>query len=156
MKKTIIIMALAALLTALCSCEKEKTITATEKIIPATDLPAISLAFITEHFPEAEIIRVEKEVEAFSVDYTVYLSNGFEIDFLQSGDWDDIDGHRTALPESILNLLPKGILEYVTHSLSGQPYVVEVNKEHYGYEIGLNNGMELLFDAQGNFLRFDD
>jgi hypothetical protein len=149
MKRMTIMAVLLAISTALCSCEKEE-------IVTETGLPAVSREFISHHFPDAEITMAIKDSEAFSTDYTVYLSNGFEIDFTKSGDWDDVDGKRTAIPESILDILPKGIPDYVTNTLNGHHYIVEVNKERYGYEIGLSNGMELKFDSKGKFLSFDD
>jgi hypothetical protein len=137
-----------ALLTAFYSCEKEEMITEAE-------LPATSRVFIGIHFPDSEISLIVKETETFSADYTVYLSNGFEIDFTKSGDWNDVDGKFTAIPESILALLPQGIPAYVKDTLHGC-YIVEVNRERYGYEIGLSNRIELNFNSTGGFISIDD
>ncbi|MDR1341396.1 MAG: PepSY-like domain-containing protein [Prevotellaceae bacterium] len=137
-----------ALLSTFCSCEKEEMITETE-------LPATSREFIRSHFPNVEISLIIRETEPFSSDYTVYLTNGFEIDFTKSGDWDDVDGKYTAIPESILALLPQGIPEYVKNT-PHDCHIVEVNKEHYGYEIELSNGTELKFNSKGEFIRIDD
>ncbi|MDR1130415.1 MAG: PepSY-like domain-containing protein [Prevotellaceae bacterium] len=148
MKGTARLTMFLALMTAFCSCEKEEIITETE-------LPATSREFVRTHFPDAGISLIIRETETFSSDYTVYLTNGFEIDFTKSGDWDDVDGKYTAIPESILNLLPQGIPEYVKNTLK-DCHIVEVNKEHYGYEIELSNRMELKFNSKGEFIRIDD
>jgi hypothetical protein len=133
-----------ALLTAFCSCEKEEMIT-------ESGLPATSREFIDVHFPEVGISMIIKETETFSADYTVYLANGFEIDFTKSGDWDDVDGKYTAIPGSILDLLPQSIPEYVNNTMR-DCYIVEVNKEHYGYEIELSNKIELKFNSKGGIV----
>jgi hypothetical protein len=126
-----------------------------EKMIRASDLPANSIAFIETHFPDIEITAVVEETEGFGKDYTVYLANGFDIDFTRSGDWDDVDGHLSAVPESILNLLPKNVPDYVIGVFPGC-LITEVNREHYGYEIGLSNGMDLKFNSTGGFIGTDD
>jgi hypothetical protein len=148
MKRTVSLTMFFALLTAFCSCEKEEMIT-------ESGLPATSREFINVHFPDVGISMIIKETETFSADYTVYLANGFEIDFTKSGDWDDVDGKYTAIPESILALLPQGIQEYVNNTVR-DCYIVEVNKERYGYEIELSNRIELKFNSQGDFIRIDD
>jgi hypothetical protein len=130
------------------SCEKEKLIT-------KSALPTTSREFIDTHFPGVNINMIVKEKEAFSCNYTVYLANGFEIDFTKSGQWDDIDGKHTPIPQSILNLLPKDILTY-TNSMIPDCGIVEINKEHYGYEIGLSNDIDLKFNSKGEFLHMDD
>ena len=34
--------------------------------------------------------------------------------------------------------------------------IIEVNKERSKFEVELNNGVDLVFDKNGNFLRYDD
>ena len=88
-------------------------------------------------------------------DYTVYLANGFDIDFTKFGNWDDVDGHVSPLPESILALLPETVSQYITNTFPNLS-AVEVNREHYGYEIGLSGDMDLKFDSNGRFIGMDD
>jgi hypothetical protein len=126
-----------------------------EKIIPVDELPTISRTFIETHFPGVETSAIVREKEGLGTDYTVYLANGFDIDFTKSGDWDDVDGHVLSIPESILALLPKSLPEYVTGAFPNLQ-IVEVNKEHYGYEIGLSNDMDLKFNSVGRFIGIDD
>jgi hypothetical protein len=85
----------------------------------------------------------------------VYLTNGFEIDFTKSGEWDEIDGNINKLPQSIVDLLPAGIMEYVEKQFTDQT-IVKVNKEHFGYEIELNDNFEIHFNSHGDFIGYDD
>ncbi|MDR2407256.1 MAG: PepSY-like domain-containing protein [Bacteroidales bacterium] len=148
MKRTAYLAMIMIFSTLLYSCDKEKLITQSE-------LPSASREFISTHFSGVNISMIVKEREIFSCSYTVYLGNGFEIDFTKSGDWDDIDGKHTAIPESILTLLPKNILVYTANTIP-DCYIVEINREHYGYEIGLSNDIDLKFNTKGEFLRMDD
>jgi hypothetical protein len=125
-----------------------------EKFIPADELPAISRTFIETHFPGVETTAIVREKEGLDVDYTVYLANGFDIDFAKSGDWDDVDGHISPVPESILALLPENLAEYVAGAFPDF-LIVEVNRERYGYEISLSNGLELKFNSDGSFHNVD-
>ncbi|MDR2423842.1 MAG: PepSY-like domain-containing protein [Prevotellaceae bacterium] len=126
-----------------------------EKIISSNELPATARTFIETHFPNVEIRTIVRETEGLDRDYTVYMENGFDIDFGKSGEWDDVDGHLSALPESILDLLPESILDYVSDAFPNSR-ITEVNKESYGYEIGLSTDIDLKFTAAGKFIEIDD
>ncbi|MDR2118641.1 MAG: PepSY-like domain-containing protein [Tannerellaceae bacterium] len=130
------------------SCDKEE-------FISETELPAISREFLQTHFNGISINAIVKETEVLSKDYTVYLANGFEIGFTKKGSWDDVDGKTAAVPQTIQDILPGGIARYVSNTLPAC-YIVEINKEHYGYEIGLSNDMDLKFNSKGEFIRIDD
>jgi hypothetical protein len=146
MKKIVYLIAFVSILYS--SCDKEE-------FIPEMELPAISREFLQTHFKGVSISAIVKETEILSKDYTVYLANGFEIGFTKNGSWDDVDGKTTAVPQTVLALLPNSITNYISNTLP-TCYVVEINKEYYGYEIGLSNDMDLKFNSKGGFLRIDD
>ena len=148
MKRTTYLAMVLLFSTMFYACDKEQLIT-------QSALPSTSREFINTHFSGVNINMIIKERETFSYNYTVYLSNGFEIDFTKSGDWDDIDGKHTAIPKTILVLLPQNILTYTANTIP-DCYIVEINKEHYGYEISLSNDIDLKFNSKGEFLRLDD
>ncbi|KGI56291.1 PepSY-like domain-containing protein [Campylobacter sp. MIT 97-5078] len=60
-------------------------------------------------------------------------------------------------PQNYFNGLPKNINAQIQKLYPGA-FIVDVDWEAYGYEIKLNNFMELYFDRNGNFLgqKFDD
>lgn len=129
-----------------------------EIVISVKDLPQVSQEFLSVHFPGAEVRLVEKDNDS----YDVYLSNGFEIDFYLSGEWDSVDGISQAIPESVLKLVPENIPTDVATRYPNS-VIVEVNKEviagiFSGYEVTLNHkdGVELKYDKEGNFVRIDN
>lgn len=146
MKKVLITLCLFTASLAFFSCSDDDN----DVVISMTDLPAKAQTFIETHFPGQEARMVKKDNDS----YDVYLKNGFEIEFDLAADWDDIDGRGQKLPDSILELLPEGIITYVSTNYTDQN-ITEVNKEKYGYEVTLNNNLELEFDPDGNFLRID-
>jgi hypothetical protein len=121
-----------------------------DRIISKDGLPTGAQTFLQTHFSSQEVRRVEKDYDS----YDVYLANGFEIEFTLSGEWDDVDGRRQELPSSIIALLPANIPAYVTENYPNQ-FIAEINKEYFGYEIDLNNNIELEFNTDGAFLRID-
>ncbi len=148
MKKIMYLITLFIVSAMFASCEKEEVITESK-------LPSSSRKFLKTHFEGIDITRIEKETDGLDKDYTVYLANGFEIDFTKSGAWDEVDGHIKAVPQSILDLIPEKIAQYVNTNYSDYE-IVKVNKERYGYEIGLNGDIDIKFDSKGNFEGFDD
>jgi len=122
-----------------------------DKKLSVDELPEIVQIFLQTHFSGQEVRLVEKDNDS----YDVYLINGFKVEFNLSGEWDDIDGQTMAIPQSILDLIPESISDYVTEHYSGF-HISEINKERYGYEIELNNGLDLKFDSEGVFIGLDN
>jgi hypothetical protein len=160
MKELMTIAALFVMPAAFASCDDEKLITESR-------LPAESRTFLKTHFDGVAVTSVVKEVDGFEKDYTVYLQNGFEVNFRRSGAWDEVEGHRgDAIPASILGLLPEGIETYTTANYPDRP-IVMVNREQWGYEVELGRAVgtdgvatgrsvELDFTQTGDFFRYDD
>lgn len=145
MKKVLLTLGLFIMSFAFIACDDDD-----DKVISVDNLPTNVQTFLQTHFPSQEVRMVEKDNDS----YDVYLINGFEIEFTLSGEWDDVDGRGQQIPASIVALIPTNIPTYVTTNYPNQ-FIVEINKEHFGYEIDLNNNMELEFDTEGNFLRID-
>ncbi|HEF1471194.1 TPA: PepSY-like domain-containing protein [Campylobacter coli] len=65
---------------------------------------------------------------------------------------------QQAMPlQDYFNGIPKNINSQIQNLHPGA-FIVDVDWEEYGYEVKLNNFMELYFDRNGNFLgqKFDD
>lgn len=144
-KKIFMFIAVAMMSTVLCTaCDKEE-------IILANNLPEASQEFLKKHFPDAKVSIVTKELN----DYDVWLNNGFEISFTRKGKWDEVDGNRNAVPQSVIDLLPKAVATYVSEHFP-EAQIVSVNREPFGYDVDLSNGLDLEFDSKGNIREIDD
>lgn len=118
----------------------------------AQALPEAVNAFVKQYFPNATIAGVEMDSDHGGVEYDVRLSDGTEIDFDVNNQWDNVDCHTKAVPAS---LVPKAIATYVSSNYQNMA-ITKINKEYYGYEIELANGLDLNFDRSGNFMGMDD
>ena len=113
------------------------------------NLPPEAKSTIENHFPGIDVIRVETDRDDGKITYDVTLSNGIEIEFDSDGRWTDIDGNRaTSLPDG---LIPTQILEYVNQNFAGAK-ITGIDRRYRGYEVELDNGVELKFDENFNFV----
>lgn len=114
-------------------------------------VPDAVSAFVKQYFPNATIAGVERDHD-HGLEYDLYLSDGTEIDFDANNQWDNVDCHGKPVPAA---LVPKAIAAYVRSNYQNMA-ISKINREHYGYEIELANGLELNFDRSGNFMGMDD
>ena len=142
------VLALGALPLVACSEDDDNT---DESIITAQELPEAAQSFLSTHFPQAEVSRVEMNTTADndSSIYEVDLSNNFEIDFTAEGTWVDIDGNDQELPEGIV---PANISAYLSQNYPDL-LITGIDTEANGYEIDLSSDLDVQFDAEGNFVR---
>lgn len=126
---------------------------AADEAIQPSQLPKAARMFIAKFFPTDKVVKAEKDRDIFSVYYEVDLSSGAEIDFDAKGNWQEISCKKaqTAVPTPIL---PQSITTYVNSNYPGQ-YVAKIERKYNKYEVDLSNGVELIFDKDGNFLRID-
>ncbi|MBB1568790.1 PepSY-like domain-containing protein [Capnocytophaga genosp. AHN8471] len=124
------------------------------KDIPITfeQLPAKAQAFVKQYFKIEEIASVWRDDDIHDQDYKVYFNDGSEIEFYANGDWEEVKTRTLAVPEK---LIPNGIAQYVKKTYP-QTDIYKIQKKRYGYEIELANGLDLEFNAKGQFLRIDD
>lgn len=118
-----------------------------------TTLPAESRLFLSDHYPKAAVshIKIEKNLLG-TKGYDVILTNGVHVEFNRSGQWKEVEGHRTVIPEA---LVPPGIILYVRNNFADNE-IVSIEKESYDCKIKLDNGLELLFDRNENLIEIDD
>ncbi len=144
MKKTNYLMVLLSAVSVLiAACDKEK-------VVSADGLPSNAQTYITQHFPDHEIVQVVKERDDLRTSYDVYLSGGYNLDFDKNGKILGVKG-SSKLPDSVI---PATILTYVNANYPDY-FILDWELDDRGQEVKLSNGMELKFDKNGNFLRID-
>ncbi|MBE8714546.1 PepSY-like domain-containing protein [Sphingobacterium hungaricum] len=129
------------------SCEKES-------VVSENELPATAKTFISTNFPSAKVLRVEKQTTASSngTEYSVDLDNRVEIDFDKNGNWTDVDGEdNVSLPTGFI--LPV-IVTYIETNYASTT-INAIEKTRVGFEVDLVNGLDLEFNANGEFVRLD-
>ena len=119
------------------------------------ELPEAAREFLTEYFPKAKVsmIKVDKHLLK-KTDYDVKLVNGTKIEFNNAGKWTSVDCKGREVPQGIIL---KAIRNYVKKNFPGT-FVTSVEKKSSGYEVELNDGIELKFNLLGGFksMKMDD
>ena len=124
-----------------------------DKPVTAEQLPEPVKAFIQQTFPGQPITYAEKDLEGLGSQYDVVLSDGTRIEFDNDNVWDKIECPMTnSVPAA---LIPEPIMAHIEANFP-DALVLKIDKEHYGYELELNNGLELKFNKQGVLTEMDD
>lgn len=119
------------------------------------NLPEAAREFLNEHFPKAKVsmIKVDKHLLK-KTDYDVKLVNGTKIEFNNAGKWTSVDCKTREVPQKIIL---KPIRNYISKNFP-QTFVTSIKKKSSGYEVELNDGIELKFNLLGGFksMKMDD
>ena len=145
MKTKLVVLAIfsAFMLT---SCEKED-----EFLIDISQVPSEIQTFVSTHFPEQTITRVIKETEGSAHTHDLYLDNLTKLEFNGTNNVVDIEG-QSKLPDSLLS---ENILIFVGLTYP-ENYITGWELDDSLQQIQLNNGIEIEFNRNGNFLRIDE
>lgn len=115
-------------------------------------LPQKILDFITTNYPNLTIIEAEIEDND---NFEITLSDETELIFDPEGNFlgEDRDDEDDFGDEDIeASELPQHILDFINEHFPGVG-IDEAERENNGnFEVELNNGVELVFDGDGNFL----
>lgn len=128
------------------------TANAQKTTITVAELPAKAQTILKKHFANETPTYVVKDKETFSTDYKVQFANKIEVEFDGDGNLEEVDGNHNAIPTAII---PAKIATYVKTNFK-DAQVTSLDKGRWGYEINLNNGLELEFDSNGKFIRIDN
>lgn len=114
-------------------------------------LPAAAVGFVAKHFPTETIAYILVDKEFVATDYEVVLSNGQEITFDKSGQWKEMEGKKSALP---LSAMPEEVQTYVKANFP-EVSVEQIERERWGYELELLNGLEVKLDKKGRAIEIE-
>jgi hypothetical protein len=125
-----------------------------DKMITREELPGKAQMFLTKHFDGVEVLYAKAERDMGVItSYDVVLDGNVKVEFNRSGEWTSVDmGKNGSVPADIM---PANINSYVTarHPNSN---VVDIDKDFFEYKVELSNGIEIVFEKDGDFKRYDD
>ncbi len=119
------------------SCEKDS-------IIDDTRLPDEAQSFISTYFSATNVVTVMKEGSGLFTEYDVVLADGTKLSFNRNGEWTDVDCGNSAVPAGIV---PEEISAKVTE-LYPNCLIVDIERDSEGYEVELDNGVDLSFSKK--------
>ena len=113
--------------------------------------PAIT-QFVTQHFPNATVQMVMPDED----DIDVVLNDYTKIEFRLNNEWKKVDcEHSTTFTAVPATIVPEQITAYVNANFPGA-IIKKLEKNFRGWEIELNNGLELKFNNNFKVMEIDD
>ncbi|WP_407405696.1 PepSY-like domain-containing protein [Chryseobacterium sp.] len=126
---------------------------AQDRAITYTQLPQNAQKFIKANFKNVKTSSILEDREIFGVDeYKIHMANGMKIEFDGKGNWKEVDGKHQKVP---YNFIPAGIRNHIAKTFPNT-HIIKIERKTYSYKAELSNGLDLEFDANGNFTRIDD
>lgn len=144
LKKLSVILFLGIGIFLLTSCDKEK-------VLLPEKFPTEITEFVTQHFPDHNILQVTKDYDDLTLTYDVILTDRVALEFDRKKRIKDIDSD-SKLPDSVI---PLTILNYVNQNYP-ENFITDWELEDRHQQVELNNGLGLEFNMNGVFLRIDD
>lgn len=120
--------------------------------IDETELPQAAKAFVQQYYSNSMIAGINKDKDNGQIEYDVVFVNGHKVTFNVAGEWIDVDAPTGQVIPS--GIAPAKISDYVTANYPTYG-INEISKESYGYDVDLTNGADLIFNADGDFVRVD-
>ena len=118
-----------------------------------TTLPAAAQTIVKNNFKAGvSHIKIDKEFGRVS-EYDVILTDGSEITFDSKGNWKEIEMRANASVPSAL--VPAAINACVKQNQK-KVKIIGIEKNRSGYEVELSNGVEMKFNSEGKFIRYDN
>ncbi|WP_282018611.1 PepSY-like domain-containing protein [Salegentibacter mishustinae] len=115
-----------------------------------SELPEMVTAYVSQLFPNEKIKTVKVDKGDNWETYEIKMSGGTELSFDQNNQPAEIKC-KNGIPASAL---PLNIAGYVTKNHPNIK-IVEYEMDEDGHEVELENGDELEFDSEGNFVEMD-
>ncbi|MBR5254983.1 MAG: PepSY-like domain-containing protein [Bacteroidales bacterium] len=130
------------------SCESQEKVA-----VEFNQLPAKAQNFVKTHFSDKTITVIFYDKDLLDKDYEVIFEDTSNVDFNSKGEWTKIE--VKVEPGVPTNAIPTSIVNYV-NAKHPNTFIISINKDRRDYEVELRNGLDLVFDKNGNFLRYDD
>ena len=119
-----------------------------DKVITYSQLPEISQQMLAQHFADKVPMVITMDWD----DYTIRYQTGEKIEFDKQGNWKEIECYSSHVPSV---LIPEQIKSNVKTSFPGTT-IIKIDRNRRGYEIKLNNGLEIEYNREFQVIDIDD
>ncbi len=120
---------------------------ASGRYIEYSKLPKNAKQFLETYFAGVKVLYAEQERNS----YEVNLENGVEVEFMRNGEWESVDAKYAPLPTGFI---PAVVLASIKNQYPSAN-IIKIEKDWGGYEVELDNRMEMKIDKNGNILKME-
>lgn len=124
-----------------------------DKPIQVTELPKMAQSFIKNHFADQSVAVAKMETEFMDRSYDVIFTNGDKVEFDKKGKWTKVDCKHGQVPQGII---PMPIQKYIAKNYPDAKVIKIELTDRKGYEVDLNNGLDIEFDKRMNVKDIDN
>lgn len=124
-----------------------------DKPIQVTELPKSAQSFIKNHFADQSVAVAKMETEFMDRSYDVIFANGDKVEFDKKGKWTKVDCKHGQVPQGII---PMPIQKYIAKNYPDVKVIKIELTDRKGYEVDLNNGLDIEFDKRMNVKDIDN
>ena len=119
-----------------------------DQVITYNQLPANAQTMLKQYFADKVPLIVTMDWD----DYTIVYDSGEKVEFDKQGNWKEIDCRTSFVPTA---LIPEQIKANVKTSFPGTT-IIKLDRNRRGYEVKLNNGLEIEFNRSFQVIDIDD
>ena len=119
-----------------------------DQVIPFDQMPEAAQAFLKQHFANKVPLVVTVDWD----DYTIRYESGEKIEFDKQGNWKEIDCRASMVPQE---LIPEEIKTNINATFPGA-IILKLDRNRRGYEVKLNNGLEVEYSPTFQVIDIDD
>ena len=119
-----------------------------DQVITFNQLPQAAQTLLKQYFADKMPLIVTVDWD----DYTVMYDSGEKVEFDKQGNWKDFDCRTSQVPAA---LIPEQIKTHIRSTFPGTT-IIKLDRNRRGYEVKLNNGLEVEYNRTFQVIDIDD
>ncbi len=119
-----------------------------DQVITFDQMPEAAQAFHKQYFAGKVPLVVTVDWD----DYTIRYESGEKVEFDKQGNWKEIDCRASLVP---VELIPEEIKSNINSTFPGA-IILKLDRNRRGYEVKLNNGLEVEYSPTFQVIDIDD
>ena len=119
-----------------------------DQVITYNQLPQAAQMLLKQHFADKVPLIVTMDWD----DYTIMYETGEKVEFDKQGNWKEFDCRSSMVPSA---LIPEQIKAHIRATFPGTT-IIDLDRNRRGYEVKLNNGLEVEYNRNFQVVDIDD
>ena len=119
-----------------------------DQVISFKEMPEAAQALLKQYFANKVPLVATVDWD----DYTIVYDSGEKVEFDKQGNWKEINCRTSCVPTE---LIPEAIKSHIQTTFPGSA-IIKLDRNRRGYEVKLNNGLEVEYDPTFQIIDIDD
>lgn len=120
--------------------------------VTVNELPQKAQEFIKQYFPKQEVSFAKVEKDFWEKKYEIVFVSGEKIEFDKNGSWEEVKCKFSVVPNGIV---PEKIREQLSKRFPDAK-VLKIERDSKGYEVELDNKLEVKYNNSFQLTDIDD